>query len=62
VELDGQHHVGQPVRDARRETMVVALTGWLCGRFAWDDLRRRPSTTRGRLTALAGQARRRPVA
>jgi hypothetical protein len=62
VELDGQHHVGQPVRDARRETIVVALTGWLCGRFTWDDLRRRPSTTRGRLTALAGQARRRPVA
>ena len=28
VELDGQHHLGQPVYDARRETAVVAATGW----------------------------------
>ena len=35
IELDGQQHVGQPVYDARRETAVVAATGWLCGRFTW---------------------------
>ena len=29
IELDGQHHPGQPVYDARRETAVVAATGWL---------------------------------
>jgi hypothetical protein len=62
VELDGQHHADQPVRDIRRETAVVALTGWLCGRFTWDDVTRRPSTTGGRLAALAAQGARRPVA
>jgi len=33
IELDGQHHLGQPVHDARRETAVVASRGWLVGRF-----------------------------
>ena len=35
VELDGQQHKDQPLYDARRETAVVAATGWLCGRFTW---------------------------
>jgi hypothetical protein len=38
VELDGQHHKDQPVYDARRETAVVAATGWLCGRFTWTEV------------------------
>jgi hypothetical protein len=62
VELDGQQHLGQPAYDARRETAIVAVTGWLCGRFTWDDVTRTPSTTAGRLASLAAHARRRPVA
>ena len=60
VELDGQHHLGQPVYDARRETAVVAATGWLCGRFTWTEVVRLPTTTARRLVAVAEQARRRP--
>ena len=62
VELDGQHHLGQPVYDARRETAVVAATGWLCGRFTWTEVVRVPGSTARRLGDLAVQARRRPVA
>ena len=61
VELDGQHHEGQPVYDARRETAVVAATGWLCGRFTWTEVVRVPGSTARRLGALAEQARARPV-
>ena len=61
IELDGQHHKGQPVYDARRETAVVAATGWLCGRFTWAEVVHTPNSTARRLAALAGQARRRPV-
>jgi very-short-patch-repair endonuclease len=35
LELDGQHHKNQPLYDARRETAIVAATGWLAGRFTW---------------------------
>ena len=62
VELDGQHHKGQPVYDARRETAVVAATGWLCGRFTWTEVVHTPNSTARRLAALADKARRRPVA
>jgi hypothetical protein len=62
IELDGQHHEGQPVYDARRETAVVAATGWLPGRFTWHEVVRVPKTTARRLAALAEQARRRPLA
>lgn len=62
IELDGQHHKDQPVHDARRETAVVAATGWLCGRFTWREVAHLPTTTRRRLAALAAQARRRPTA
>ena len=61
VELDGQHHEGQPVYDARRETAVVAATGWLCGRFTWTEVVRVPGSTARRLGALADQARNRPL-
>jgi hypothetical protein len=61
VELDGQHHKDQPVYDARRETAVVAATGWLCGRFTWTEVVHLPTSTARRLAALAEQARRRPA-
>lgn len=61
VELDGQQHKGQPVYDARRETAVVAATGWLCGRFTWAEVVHLPNATARRLAELAAQARRRPV-
>ena len=59
VELDGQHHDGQPVHDARRQTAVAATTGWLCARFTWHEVTRCPRATARRLAALANQARRR---
>jgi hypothetical protein len=62
VELDGQHHKGQPVYDANRETAVVAATGWLCGRFTWTEVVHHPRATARRLAAVIDQARRRPVA
>src|SRR5436190_17054405 len=62
IELDGQQHLGQPVYDARRETAVVAATGWLCGRFTWTEVVTLPNSTARRLAALADRARQRPVA
>jgi len=62
LELDGQHHDEQPVYDARRETAVVAATGWLPGRFTWREVVSIPTTTARRLVALAEQANRRPFA
>jgi len=62
VELDGEHHRAQRVSDRQRETEVVAMTGWLCGRFTWEDVTRRPNMTVARLTALARQAALRPPA
>ena len=59
VELDGQHHAGQPVHDARRETNVIAATGWLVGRFTWDEVVRYPNSTARQLRLLLDQARRR---
>jgi very-short-patch-repair endonuclease len=61
IELDGEHHRGQPVYDASRETAVVAATGWLCGRFTWTEVTRYPKTTARRLAMVLDQARRRPV-
>lgn len=61
IELDGQHHKDQPVYDARRETAVVAATGWLCGRFTWTEVVHLPTSTARRLAGLADQARRRPL-
>jgi hypothetical protein len=61
IELDGEHHTGQPVYDASRETAVVAATGWLCGRFTWTEVTRYRTHTIRRLAELAMQARRRPM-
>ena len=61
LELDGQQHKGQPVYDANRETRVVAATGWLCGRFSWDEVRRNPVVSGRRLLRVLEQARRRPL-
>ena len=61
VELDGQQHLGQPVYDARRETAIVAATGWLCGRFTWTEVVRVPLSTARRLGEIVDQARRRPI-
>jgi hypothetical protein len=60
IELDGRHHQKQPLYDARRETAIVAATGWLCGRFTWREVVGLPVVTTRRLTDLAVQARRRP--
>ncbi|MDQ6929009.1 MAG: DUF559 domain-containing protein, partial [Actinomycetota bacterium] len=60
IELDGQQHAGQPLYDSSRETAIVAVTGWLCGRFTWTEVRRFPTTTGRRLSNVAEQARRRP--
>jgi very-short-patch-repair endonuclease len=60
-ELDGEHHKGQPVYDANRETRVVAVTGWLCGRFSWTEVRYNPVPTGRRLLRVIEQARRRPL-
>lgn len=62
LELDGQHHEGQPVYDASRETAVVAATGWLVGRFTWTECTVHRQHTARRLGGLAEQARRRPLA
>ena len=56
-ELDGEHHKGQPVYDAIRETAVVAATGWLPGRFTWTEVTRFPRSTARRLAAIVAQAR-----
>jgi very-short-patch-repair endonuclease len=61
IELDGEHHRGQPVHDARRETAVVAATGWLVGRFTWTEIVRYPIPTARRLDQLLRQAAARPV-
>lgn len=61
IELDGQHHEGQPVHDARRETNVIAATGWLVGRFTWDEIVRYPNSTARQLAKLLAQAAARPV-
>lgn len=61
IELDGEHHLGQPVHDARRETAVVAATGWLVGRFTWTEIKHHPVATARRLEELLRQAAARPV-
>ena len=61
IELDGQHHLGQPVYDASRETAVVAATAWLCGRFTWTEVVHHRQHTIRRLAELVQQARWRPL-
>jgi hypothetical protein len=61
LELDGQGHRLQPVYDSNRETRVVAATGWLCGRFTWDEVRKHPQASGRRLLRVIAQAERRPL-
>ena len=61
IELDGQHHAGQPVHDARRETNVIAATGWLVARFTWDEIVHHPKATARQLAALLARAAQRPL-
>jgi hypothetical protein len=61
IELDGQHHKHQPVHDARRETAVIAATGWLVGRFTWHEVVHLPRSTARHLEELVAQCRRRPI-
>jgi len=60
VELDGQQHKDQPVYDASRQTAIAGVTGWLCGRFTWDEITRTPAATARRMAGLLHQAHRRP--
>lgn len=62
IELDGQGHKDQPVYDARRETAVVAATGWLVGRYTWTEVVHLPVSTARRLADIMWQARHRPLA
>lgn len=62
LELDGQQHLGQPVYDAMRQTDVSGATGWLVGRFTWDEVVRHPVVTRRRLVTLIEQGRRQQAA
>jgi hypothetical protein len=59
IELDGEQHKGQPKYDSRRETAIVAATGWLVGRFTWSEINYIPLTTKRRMAAIAEQGRRR---
>lgn len=61
IELDGQHHEGQPVHDARRETNVIAVTGWLVGRFTWTEVVHYRNSTARQLGELLRQAAARPI-
>lgn len=61
IELDGQHHEGQPVYDANRETAIVAATGWLVGRFTWTECTTHRIATARRLESLVRQAHQRPM-
>jgi hypothetical protein len=58
-ELDGQHHKDQPVYDAVRQTNVAIATGWICGRFTWNEVRRNPVTTGRRLVKFIARGRNR---
>jgi hypothetical protein len=55
-ELDGEHHKGQPLYDANRQTRVVTATGWLPGRFSWTEVRYNPVPTGRRLLQLLSRA------
>ncbi len=56
-ELDGQQHKDQPVYDANRQTRVIAATGWLVGRFTWDEVVCHPRATLRRIVDLFEMSR-----
>jgi very-short-patch-repair endonuclease len=57
LELDGGQHKKQPIYDARRETAVVAATGWLPGRFTWHEMVNLPASTLRRVVELFERAK-----
>lgn len=59
LELDGQHHAGQPVYDASRQTAVAGVTGWLCARCTWDQVVKNPRATSRGIEAVLHQSARR---
>jgi very-short-patch-repair endonuclease len=56
VELDGQHHAGQPVHDANRQNRVQGATGWLCARLTWTQVTRHPKASVREVEALLARA------
>ena len=56
IECDGQQHDIQAVYDASRETAVVALMGWLPGRFTWHQIMKTPVDTARRVEQLYEKA------
>ena len=54
IELDGQHHKGQPVYDAVRQTAVTRVTGWRCARFTWHQVVHLTNAILRDLTELTG--------
>jgi hypothetical protein len=60
IELDGMQHLDQRLYDSRRQTAIVAATGWLPGRFTWAEVTRVPKTTLKRVAELLDRARHHP--
>jgi hypothetical protein len=52
LELDGQQHDFQPVYDANRQTRIAIKTGWLPGRFTWDQVNYHSQATLRDIAAL----------
>lgn len=57
LECDGSQHLQQQTYDMRRETSVVAATGWLPGRFNWHQIVRTPIPTARRVVELYERAK-----
>lgn len=62
IELDAMGFHKQPVYDSRRETAVVAATGWLPARFTWHEVRHLQRQTSRRLGDVMDMAKLRPPA
>jgi very-short-patch-repair endonuclease len=58
LECDGRQHAHQQTYDTHRETSVIAIKGWLMGRFTWHQVRRTPVPTARRIVELYKQAQR----
>jgi very-short-patch-repair endonuclease len=60
IELDGRGFHGQPIYDSRRETAIIAATGWLPARFTWKEVRYLQVQTQRRLVDIVAVATSRP--
>jgi len=56
VELDGEHHRGQPLHDANRQNRVQGATGWLCARLTWTQITKHSKATVREVQDLIAQA------